>query len=172
MRDIVTCTLTQIVNSGDRHIFIEGHYAAAAPHLTDQNLFFNGVACDLGAVFFAPLVDDLDKILGKQLVTELVVIKSEFLRAFVVYEESQQTVEHVVAVAGLKLGIHHIRPYGMPSVILRLVGKESGHCFAELVTATLLVVLIGCFDEFLCNSGIHGVNVRGIRAAVKCVIFR
>ena len=151
-------------------IGIEGHDAAAAPHLSVQAGFLYGMTGQLAAIRLAPVVYLFDETVDEQLMAQPVVIPAEFLCAFKIDEQGGQPVEHIIAVAVHELCRHGVGPGRCPAVILRLVHEEAGHDVAE--AHALFVFLMGSFDELLRDGGVHGVDIGFIPALNDGGVFR
>ena len=150
-------------------IGIEGHDAAAAPHLAVQIALFNGMTGQLAAVLFAPVIYLFDEALREQLVAQAVVIPAEFLSALKIDEQRGQQVQHVIAVPAHELRRHGIGPGRRPAVILRLVHEETGHVLSE--AHALFVFLVSGLNEFLRDGGVHGIDVGFVPALNDGGIF-
>ena len=171
-RNVIGQTASEIVNTRNVFVFIERHDTADTHHLSCKGGFLNGVTGQTASVFLTPVIDRLDPMVDEQLVAKLPVVITEFLVAIEVDKQRREIIEDIVAVSRFKFCGHLVAPDRTPAVILRLIGKEAGHCVTEIVgIAALLVFVMGFNKELFGNFEIEGIDIRLIPCLNDDMIF-
>ena len=93
---------SKIIYAGNILIFVKRHNTAAAPHLSRKRSLLDGMAGYTAAVFLAPIVNRLYKIIYEHSVRKTIVVMAKLLCTVKINEERRQSIEHAVSVLTLE----------------------------------------------------------------------
>ena len=152
-------------------VFIEGHHARRADHLSEQIVFLNGMSRQLAVMRLAPVVNLFCEIDRVQLVHQLPIMMSNRLRTLAVHEQRPQHIQQIAAIPFRIRLQNHRRIRRIPSEILRLVRKKALHRLAEIRAESRKVLLMRFVQEFFYDFGIQDVDYGRIRPVVQRNVF-
>ena len=127
------------------------------------------MAGELAIVLVTPFVNLSGEILREQFAHHAPIAIAQPVRFFALDKQRAQILQQILAITSPVSGEHHGRIGGVPAEILRLVRKEAGHVFAEVLAEALIVLFMGFPDELVHDVGVQNVHHGGIGAVVQAI---